>query len=119
MTQCPSCGGNCGGTKKTGCLYRSDGSLIMDNIKRVRELEAENAALKLDAEIGRELYRAAGELPEWFNVVVDMERGAATVKWYDSDGNDYEIDSADRSLAEQIKDAVDSAIEQDAARGEK
>ena len=84
-----------------------------------KEWQKEAEALKVDAEIGRELYRAAGELPEWFNVVVDMERGAATVKWYDSDGNDYEIDGADRSLAEQIKDAVDSAIEQDAARGEK
>ena len=66
--QCPSCGGDCGGTKTTGCRY-ADASpagiagvvdLAKSAMKRIAELEAELAQLKKERNV-----KKTNEKPCW------------------------------------------------------
>ena len=76
---------------------------------KIDELSAKLLATEKDATLMRELERAAEHLPEWTDVIIRVERGAAIVSWSDSSGNEYDIDG-DGTLATQLKDAIDAAI---------
>jgi len=86
---------------------------------RFKMFRAKNVQLKAeidllrkerDAVLEESLERAAKELPEWCDVSIRVERGAATVSWSDEHGNEYDIDGADQTIAEQVNAAIDAAL---------
>lgn len=91
---------------------------------RITELEAQLAAQpamtgeqKRDMLIGRAINRAAEELPEGYEISIDIERGAGIVELWDGEGDSRIIDSGEPFYA-QINEAIDSAINA-AAQGAK
>lgn len=56
--------------------------------------------------------RAASELPPGWNIHIEIERDAGTVVLYDDEGVDHEYPSFRESLAEQIIEALDYALDQ-------
>jgi hypothetical protein len=54
---------------------------------------------------------AAGHLPEGWIVAIEVERGAGWVALHDGDGEAVDFDtSPDKTLGEQLHDAVNHAI---------
>ncbi len=54
--------------------------------------------------------RVCGQIPEGWEVQLCMERGAAWVTLRDTNGDFHPLpDSADKSIEEQINDALDTA----------
>lgn len=50
-------------------------------------------------------------LPDEWIISLQMENGSAHVELYDPDGNEIELpDSADKDLAEQINEAIETAV---------
>jgi hypothetical protein len=70
------------------------------------------AAAERDAGLHRAMQRAAGELPEGWEIVIGVERGAGWVDVTDWDGNPHET-CPDDSLAQQVHAAIDAAIHQE------
>lgn len=66
------------------------------------------------------LNRAAGELPEGWSITIEVERCAGYVSLYDPDGEEHEFPCNRESMAQDVIDALDYAIDQDSAgkRGE-
>lgn len=83
--------------------------------------EAEHAArvaAERDAAIGAAIQRAAGELPDGFNVEISVERGSGSVTILNPDGQLTAMDvDSDNRLAAEIHAAIDAAISR-AAGGE-
>ena len=66
--------------------------------------------------LGKAVERAAGELPEGYELNLELERGAGIAILYDGDGFDIGGFDGD-TFADQINRAIDKAIET-AAKGE-
>lgn len=60
--------------------------------------------------LGRAIERAAGELPDGYEIRVEVEKGAGTVALYDTDCDRIEEFSGD-TLAEQLESAIGYAVE--------
>lgn len=60
------------------------------------------------AKIGQALEKVCGELPEDCEVVLSMERGAASVHLIDKDGNEHNI-ITEHGLADELDQAVELA----------
>ena len=56
------------------------------------------------------LMRAAAELPEGYNIVVEAERGAGWVEWRDPENEVHVIDTEDCGLAENVETAISEAF---------
>lgn len=84
---------------------------------RIAQLEAELAAAKLsrldkeNLEIGRQLQRAANDLPDLFNIEIDVENGCAGVTLINEDGNRRSF-ILDEHLSDTISEAIDAAIKE-------
>jgi hypothetical protein len=82
---------------------------------RIKELESQLAASKLsrldkeNLEIGRQLQRAANDLPDLFNIEIDVENGCAGVTLINEDGNRRSF-ILDEHLSDTISEAIDAAI---------
>jgi hypothetical protein len=66
------------------------------------------AAAQEDGEIGRAVNRAARELPEGYELSIELERGAGTVRLYPHKGepmHDFEAET----FSGQINQAIDAA----------
>lgn len=63
-----------------------------------------------DYAVGAALQRAAGELPEGFEIRVEVERGAGTARLYGPNGDEIEGIEGD-GLADEINEAIDTAME--------
>jgi len=75
-----------------------------------REMEAENAELRKDAEIGSAIRMAAKDLPENFELEITVERGAASVYLRTPDEETVCIDvDSDNRLAAEIRNGIDRA----------
>jgi hypothetical protein len=75
-----------------------------------REMEAENAELRNDAEIGSAIRMAAKDLPENFELEITVERGAASVYLRTPDEETVCIDvDSDNRLAAEIRNGIDRA----------
>ncbi len=78
----------------------------------VGELRAEVEALRKDADLGREIQRAAAELPEGWEIRVCVERGAGWVELTGQDGEGVaETWGGWETLAIEISGAIDAALE--------
>jgi len=78
--------------------------------RRVATLEAENAELRNDAEIGSAIRMAAKDLPENFELEITVERGAASVYLRTPDEETVCIDvDSDNRLAAEIRNGIDRA----------
>jgi len=87
-----------------------------DHKYRIEQLERELADAKnlsdldaLDLAIGRQINRAARDLPMWFGIVISIEKDAGDVVMTDPDGNEFGNFEGD-SFAWQISKAIDAAI---------
>ena len=82
---------------------------------RIAQLEADLAAAKLsrldkeNLEIGRQLQRAANDLPDLFNIEIDVENGSVGVTLINEDGNRRSF-ILDEHLSDTISEAIDAAI---------
>lgn len=78
-----------------------------------RELRDQLMEQREDYAIGAALQRAAGELPEGYEIRVEVERGAGTVRLFGPEGDGIEGIEAD-TLADEINEAIDAAMESQA-----
>lgn len=78
---------------------------------RVMQAEARAAANEKDAQIGRAIGRAAKDLPEGFDLHIELERGAGTVRLYlpDSDAQITDF-GCDIPFHAEINAAIDAAM---------
>lgn len=85
-------------------------------IARVAELEAERAKMalsKIDREclrIGQQIHRAAGDLPDTYEIEIEIERGSGSVYLSKPDYTKVAFNDHIDGLSESIKDAIDAAI---------
>ena len=61
-------------------------------------------------ELWRATLRACGELPEGYEVCIELENGCGMAVWYDAEGERHVIDG-DGYLSSDVNEAVDAAIE--------
>lgn len=109
--------------KRLGRVARLVGYEIPDRFTHEQTAEAAGTILgsiasiletkpsELDQEclrIGQEIQRAAGELPEGYNIEIDVEKGAGTVSLIDEEGDRMHID-IDEYLSSAIREAIDAA----------
>jgi hypothetical protein len=82
---------------------------------RIAQLESQLEQSKLsrldkeNLEIGRQLQRAANDLPDLFNIEIDVENGCAGVTLINEDGNRRSF-ILDEHLSDTISEAIDAAI---------
>ena len=76
-------------------------------LSRARE---ERATLTRDAAIGAAIQRAAGELPDGWNIAIDVERGAGSVYLHGPDDSEAMDVDSDNRLAAEINVATDRAL---------
>jgi len=103
-------------------FYEADALLIREAINIVttapRAFQAALSAAEQraeargrDAEVGAAIQRAAGELPENFEIEMGIERGSASVYMRNSDAETVCMDvDADNRLAAEINAAIDAAL---------
>jgi hypothetical protein len=82
----------------------------LDLCKHIRELMAENAALKADAELHIATQRAGDELPEEWEINILIVNGFGYVMLCEPEGNSVDFPDDCESLARSVNDAVDFAI---------
>jgi len=61
-------------------------------------------------ELWRATLRACGELPEGYEVCIELENGCGMAVWYDAEGERHVIDG-DGYLSDDVNEAVDAAIQ--------
>ena len=64
--------------------------------------------------IGENVDAASDQLPQGWSILLELERGAAVVNLYDSDGKQRDFDTNHDSLSQEIADAIAYATSQDA-----
>lgn len=85
-------------------------------LARVAELQAALEKLtlsKIDREclrIGQQIHRAAGDLPETYEIEIEIERGSGSVYLCKPDYTKVAFNDHVDGLSESIKDAIDAAI---------
>ena len=85
------------------------GKLCSDAADTIDNLRDQLAEVRKDAELERALRQAAKDLPAHFFISVNVERDAGWVELYGSAGGSIEIAQEDRTLAEQVRAAIDAA----------
>lgn len=83
---------------------------------RIEQLERELADAQLSRQdeenlrTGQQIQRAAGSLPEMFNIVIDVENGYGGVKLFNDDGDKFDFETDSDGLSYSIENAIDAAI---------
>lgn len=90
--------------------------VCITEMDKVNQLRAEAEALKKDAEhrapLNEAIQRAAGELPNGWEIRLCVERDAGWVELYDPDGNDIEDFATDAErLDYTVIDALEHALQ--------
>lgn len=83
---------------------------LVDQVERCDQLKAENEALRKDAELYRQVERAAGELPIGWEIRICVEKDAGTVELWDADGLEVDFPNSCETLGMTVSDAIDAAI---------
>lgn len=84
--------------------------------KQVEGLINQLSAHQRQAAIGKAIERACEELPEGFDIRIECEKGAATVRLYDSEGEEDSEDLySDSGFGAEIDNAINVAIEKGGA----
>lgn len=76
----------------------------------LRAAGADDARDAEHKDIGRLLHKAAGALPDGWEVQVRVERGWGGVVLHDPDGETTDLDDGETSLSEQVERAIDAAL---------
>ena len=87
-----------------------DGEIIGSGRQQIEAL-----LKKLDESIENAIENACEKLPNQFWIDVSIERNAGTVELYDGDGDGVDFPSNRECMADEINDAVEHAIELQAA----
>lgn len=61
------------------------------------------------SKIGRAIYRACSDLPDGYEIRIDLEKGSGIVYVTDRDGDETMIESGDKLFSYQINEAIDHA----------
>lgn len=83
---------------------REDAQRQLRAAERAREEATEDAATE------RALQRAAEKLPDGWEISVVVENGAGWVTLHDPEGELVEFEDSDRTIAQQVTEATDTAI---------
>jgi len=86
-------------------LYRDAVSALIAGVRANRRF----------VEIGQAVNRASGELPEGWDLHVELENGAGTVRLYDPSGDEideefHDHDSFGASITQAVEYAVDAVL---------
>lgn len=90
---------------------------------KLKELNAAPTPAEAPADVARDaaLYcaaqRACAELPEGWEIRIELERSAGTVILVNPDGEDVDYSSDHEYMASDINDAIDAAIEREKIKG--
>ena len=76
---------------------------------RIAELEAEVAVLRVDANLHKQIHRAAKLLPDRCEIQLTVENGSGWVELFT--GHAWVEPSPDGDLAEQVSECIDRALE--------
>ena len=116
--QCNTCGGSVSIHSPDG-EYRGECAHEIHRLQsRIEQLERELADGKLsrlDSEclrIGQQIHRAAGNLPEMFNIVIDIENGYGGVKLFNNAGDELDFETDSDGLSYSIEKAINAAIKE-------
>jgi hypothetical protein len=71
-------------------------------------MEREIAALKAERDA---VELACGELPDGWQVIINMERGAGSVDLVDPDGDSIEVHEDETSISDLVREAIRRAKE--------
>lgn len=81
--------------------------------RELAALTAQLAEARRDAVVGAAIERAARDLPEYYELEITIERGAASVYLRNPDGETSHIDNdSDNRLAAEINAAIDTAMKE-------
>ena len=75
----------------------------------IAELKDENESLRKDAELYRQIERAASDLPNGWEIRVCVEKDAGYAELYDPDGCEVDFPNSCETLALTVSDAIDAA----------
>ncbi len=92
----------------TSIMVRIDDGWITpsDAVREITRLRAEIAALKAHDPLNDAVEEACGELPDGWQVIINMERGAGWVDLFDPDGDCIEVHEDETSVANLVREAV-------------
>lgn len=76
----------------------------------IAQINAENESLRKDAELYRQIERAASDLPNGWEIRVCVEKDAGYAELYDPDGCEVDFPNSCETLALTVSDAIDAAI---------
>ena len=82
---------------------------IIANLQTSATAEA-TADVARDAALYCAVQRACAELPEGWEIRIELERSAGTVSLVNPDGEDVDYPSDHECMASDINDAIDAAI---------
>lgn len=83
---------------------------VEELFRKIRDLEQENESLRKDAELYRQVERAAKDLPIGWEIRVCVERDAGYAELWDQDGCEVDFPNSCETLALTVSDAIDAAI---------
>lgn len=72
--------------------------------------DALDHGVREELSIGKAINRAARDLPEGWEIRIDLERGAGVVHLTDPEGNETMIDGSGELFSDQINAAIDAAL---------
>ena len=72
--------------------------------------DALDQGVREELSIGKAINRAARDLPEGWEIRIDLERHAGVVHLTDPEGNETMIDGSGELFSDQINDAIDAAL---------
>ena len=81
------------------------------NMTKVKDsvTDALGQGVREELSIGKAINRAARDLPEGWEIRIDLERGAGVVHLTDPEGNETMIDGSGELFSDQINAAIDAA----------
>jgi hypothetical protein len=97
-------------------LAALNGDEVYGQRERLRAQIAERDALRR-AKMDDVMQRAAGCLPEGYELRIELERGAGWCELYRPDGSQHDQEFEGDTLAEQVNEAIDAAMAQEKSNG--
>lgn len=83
---------------------------ILRMLSMLNALQARIAELEKKAALHDQIMRACGELPEGWEIVIELENGAGTVSLFDPEYREVEYPEDHESMAHAVGDAIDAAL---------
>lgn len=88
-------------------------NLLSECVTELTDLRARCEKAEKDAEFYTQAQRACAELPEGWEITINLEQDAGTISLFNPDGDEVQFDSNYESIQQELRDAIDAAIAKD------